>query len=211
MARAGPKPRTIPEFLAGARILCAPGSGARIRCARRRDQELQTRRRKLAPRRGTVLEDTTRMQSSRRTVRDYMSPCVHTIGKGQTMATAHAMMRKWKIRHLPVLDAGRVVGLLSIRDLHLVETLSDVDPTKVPVEDAMSAEPYTIAPEADLRTVAVEMATRRLGSVLVVNRDKVVGIFTTVDALRALFELLDESDSAVNARTKQPVVQETRP
>src|SRR5688572_24186300 len=125
---------------------------------------------------GTLLEDTTRMQS-RRTVRDYMSPCVHSIGKGQMVATAHAMMRKWQIRHLPVLDAGRVVGVLSLRDLHLVETLSDVDPTKVPVEDAMSPEPYTVAPNAELRTVAVEMATRKLGSALVVNRDKVIGIF----------------------------------
>jgi acetoin utilization protein AcuB len=143
-----------------------------------------------------VLEETARMQSSRRTVRDYMSPCVHSIGKGQTLARAHAMMRKWSIRHLPVLDAGRVVGLLSIRDLHLVETLRDVDPTKVPVEGAMSPEPYTIAPDTDLRTVAIEMANRKLGSALVVSREKVIGIFTTVDALRALSELLDESDAA---------------
>jgi acetoin utilization protein AcuB len=148
---------------------------------------------------------------SRRTVRDYMSPCVHSIGKGQMLSTAHAMMRKWKIRHLPVLDAGRVVGLLSIRDLHLVETLNDVDPRKVPVEDAMSPEPYTIAPNAELRTVAVEMATRKLGSALVVNRDKVIGIFTTVDALRALFELLEEYETAVKVRNHQRPVEESRP
>lgn len=147
---------------------------------------------------------------SRRTVRDYMSPCVHSIGKGQTMATAHAMMRKWKIRHLPVLDAGRVVGMLSIRDLHLVETLSDVDPTKVPVEDAMSPDPYIIPPNADLKAVAAEMATRKLGSALVVDRDKVIGIFTTVDALRALSELLDEYD-ATKTRNNQRPVEESRP
>jgi acetoin utilization protein AcuB len=157
-----------------------------------------------------LLVERARMQS-RRTVREYMSPCVHSIGKGQMLSTAHAMMRKWNIRHLPVLDAGRVVGLLSIRDLHLVETLNDVDPTKVPVEDAMSPEPYAIAPNAELRTVAVEMATRKLGSALVVNRDKVIGIFTTVDALRALFELLEEYEAAVKVRNHQRPVEESRP
>jgi acetoin utilization protein AcuB len=134
------------------------------------------------------------MGTAGRTIRDYMSQCPHSIGKKQTLSTAHSMMRKWQIRHLPVLDGGQVVGLLSLRDLHLVETLRDVDPNKVPVEDAMSPDPYTIAPDADLRGVAVEMATRKLGSAIVVSDGKVVGLFTTVDALHALSEVLDKLD-----------------
>jgi acetoin utilization protein AcuB len=144
-----------------------------------------------------------------RTIRDYMSPCPHSIGKEQMLSTAHGMMRKWQIRHLPVLGGGKVVGLLSLRDLHLVETLKDVDPTKVSVEDAMSPDPYTVSPDADLRTVAVEMATRKLGSALVVRGSKVLGIFTTVDALRALFELLDVVEKN-QARKTVPVREETR-
>jgi acetoin utilization protein AcuB len=138
-----------------------------------------------------------------------MSPCPHSIGKDQMMSTAHAMMRKWQIRHLPVLGGGKVVGLLSLRDLHLIETLKDVDPAKVPVEDAMSPDPYTVSPDADLRTVAVEMASRKIGSALVVKGSKVLGIFTTVDALRALFELLDVIDQS-QPRKPSPVRQETR-
>jgi acetoin utilization protein AcuB len=121
-----------------------------------------------------------------------MSPCVHSIGKDQTLATAHSMMRKWQIRHLPVLEGGKVLGLLSLRDLQWVETLRDVDPSKVSVVDAMTPDPYVITPDADLRSVVVEMATRKLGSALVARGSKVVGIFTTIDALRALLELLPE-------------------
>jgi acetoin utilization protein AcuB len=138
-----------------------------------------------------------------------MSPCLHSIGKEQMLSTAHAMMRKWQIRHLPVLGGGKVVGLLSLRDLHLVETLKDVDPTRVPVEDAMSPDPYMVSPDADLRSVAVEMATRKIGSALVVRGGKVVGIFTTVDALRALFELLDAADKTQQKKTN-PLREETR-
>jgi len=125
------------------------------------------------------------------------------------LSTAHSMMRKWKIRHLPVLGGGKVVGLLSLRDLHLVETLKDVDPTKVSVEDAMSPDPYMVSPDADLRTVAVEMATRKIGSALVVRGSKVLGIFTTVDALRALYELLDVVDKSQTKKT-MAVREETR-
>jgi len=139
-----------------------------------------------------------------------MSPCPHSIGQEQTLETAHAMMRKWKIRHLPVLNAGRIVGLLSLRDLHLVETLKDVDPSKVSVEDAMSPEPYMIDANADLRAVAIEMAMRKLGSALVVRSGKVVGIFTTTDALRALFELLDAMDPTSARKATSPAREETR-
>jgi nucleotide-binding universal stress UspA family protein len=60
-----------------------------------------------------------------------------------------------------VLEGGKIVGVLSLRDLHLVETLKDVDPEEVLVEDAMTPDPYTIGPDADLRVVAMEMATRK--------------------------------------------------
>jgi acetoin utilization protein AcuB len=124
------------------------------------------------------------------TVADHMSRAMHTIGKEQTMTAAHEMMRKYKIRHLPVLEAGRVVGLVSDRDLHLMETLRDVNPDQVRVEDAMTMDPYTVEPSAPLSKVTAHMADHKLGSVVVVQDRKVVGIFTAVDGLRTLSELL---------------------
>jgi acetoin utilization protein AcuB len=61
-------------------------------------------------------------------VQKYMTTDIQTIGDEQPMSVAHRMMREQRIRHLPVLHQGRVVGIVTDRDLHLVETLQDVDP-----------------------------------------------------------------------------------
>jgi acetoin utilization protein AcuB len=123
-------------------------------------------------------------------VERFMSPAPVTIAPERTLADAHRLMRERNIRHLPVVDRGRLVGLLSQRDLYLLETLASVDPAAETVGEAMSAEPYAVAPDAPLELVAVEMADRRIGSAVVVDRGAVVGLFTTVDALRALAVVL---------------------
>jgi acetoin utilization protein AcuB len=120
------------------------------------------------------------------TIRDYMTKGAHSIGPKQTLAVAHRIMRDNHIRHLPVLDAGKLIGVISDRDLHLVETLDDVDPETVPVEDAMSEQPYAVGPEAHLDTVARTMAEHKYGCAVVLYKGKLLGVFTTVDALRAL-------------------------
>lgn len=123
-------------------------------------------------------------------VQKYMSYAPHTIGQKQTLATAHDVMREHRIRHLPVLEGGRLVGIISERDLSLVEALKDVDPEQVVVEDAMSQSVYHVAPEAPLDEVAAEMAEHKYGSAVVMSNGKVVGMFTAVDALAALADLL---------------------
>lgn len=120
----------------------------------------------------------------------YMSTSPITIGRQQTLAHAHAVLREHKIRHLPVLDGGHLVGMLSDRDLNLIETLRDVDPNKITVEEAMSGAPYSVSPEAPLDEVVSEMAEKKYGSAVVVDNNKVVGVFTTVDVMIAFAELL---------------------
>ena len=106
------------------------------------------------------------------------------------MAVAHRMMREHRVRHLPVLRGAKIVGLISDRDLNFVETLKDVDPKKVLVSEAMSSSPYVVSPDSPLDQVVAEMAEHKYGSAVVVQHDKVVGIFTTVDACTAFAELL---------------------
>jgi acetoin utilization protein AcuB len=122
----------------------------------------------------------------------FMTRGPHTIGRSQTMATAHRLMNEHGIRHLPVLEAGALVGVVSQRDLHLIETLKDVDPAEVAVEEAMSPEVFSVGPRASVRKTAAEMADRKLGCAVVMEKERVVGIFTTIDALRALVTLLEE-------------------
>jgi acetoin utilization protein AcuB len=124
------------------------------------------------------------------TVQKFMTTEPHSIGRDQTMAMAHTVMREHRFRHLPVLDGGRLVGILSDRDLHLVESLRDVDPEKVLVEDAMSSDTYTVEPSAPLDEVVATMAEHKYGCAVVMQNQKLVGIFTTVDVCRAFADLL---------------------
>ena len=128
---------------------------------------------------------------SQRTVGDYMTGSPHSIGKDQPLALAHALMKSHGVRHLPVLDGGALVGMVSDRDLSLVEAIADVDVHSVLVEEAMSEEVFTVAPEDRLSKVAREMSNRRIGSAVIMDHGKVVGLFTTVDALRALAEITE--------------------
>src|SRR5690349_25130839 len=91
-------------------------------------------------------------------IRDYMTMAPHSIGKDQTLARAHDVMRSHKIRHLPVLEGGKLVGIISERDLHLVETLRDVDPSSVTVDEAMSDHVYAVEPDTSLDVVAESLA-----------------------------------------------------
>ncbi len=123
----------------------------------------------------------------------YMTASPHSIGADQTLATARTLMRKHRIRHLPVMRAGKLIGLVSQRDLDFVESLAGVDPEKVVVEDAMSQEPYCVHPDTPLDEVAIEMSRRRYGCAIVMRDGKLIGMFTTVDGMRILGETLRRS------------------
>jgi acetoin utilization protein AcuB len=130
------------------------------------------------------------MMKTPATIEQYMTRSPHSIGAEQTLARAKAVMHEYGIRHLPVLHGGRLVGIVTDRDVHLVEALEDVDPRLVTVSDAMSTSVFSVAPETPLEEVAKEMADRKYGSAVVLHGHEVAGIFTTVDACRALASLL---------------------
>jgi acetoin utilization protein AcuB len=124
------------------------------------------------------------------TVQKYMTTSPHTVGTDQNLAHAHAILREHRIRHLPVLRGGELVGMLTERDLALIETLKEVDPRKILVEDAMSTSVYSVSPDQAIDEVVEAMAAKKYGSAVVVQNHKVVGIFTTVDVCSAFAELL---------------------
>lgn len=124
------------------------------------------------------------------TVRSYMTPSPHTIGAEQSLDQAHALMRAHRVRHLPVLRGGSLVGIVSQRDLMLVESLPGVDAKEVPVEDAMTTDLYEVSPSTPVAEVANHMADHKLGSAIVANGDRVLGVFTVTDACRALAKLM---------------------
>ncbi|HRK08018.1 MAG TPA: CBS domain-containing protein [Pseudobdellovibrionaceae bacterium] len=125
------------------------------------------------------------------TVQKYMTVLPHTIGADQSLSKAEKMMSELRVRHLPVLDGGKLVGILTDRDVRLVESFRDVDPEKVSVQEAYTPDPFVTSPNTPLNQVCSEMAAHKFGCALVVDNHKLVGIFTWVDALKAMDHLME--------------------
>ena len=125
------------------------------------------------------------------TVQDFMTQQPQSIEAKESLKKARDMMSKFGIRHLPVTKDGRLVGILSERELNIACGIESIDPNHLLVIDVCSENPYTVAPDTPLRKVAQVMADKCYGSVLVVEDGKLTGIFTTVDACDALYQVLD--------------------
>ncbi len=113
-----------------------------------------------------------------------------SIGFDQTIGQAKDFMRKLHLRHLPVLKGGKLVGVLTDRDINLVLGFKDVDGESMTVAEAYTPEPYFTSPTTPLDQVIEEMAEKKYGCALVVDNGKLVGIFTEIDAYKAFAELL---------------------
>lgn len=120
------------------------------------------------------------------TVRDFISPSPQTISRDITLSEANQLMSDLKIRHLPVVEGGKIIGIVSDRDLRLMVSMNGTDLNKFLVDDVMIREPYQVGPSTSLSEVVNTMAERKLGSALVIENDSIIGIFTTIDALKVL-------------------------
>lgn len=121
-----------------------------------------------------------------KTIAECMTRSPHTIGQEQTLDHAAEQMRQHGVRHLPVLHGGRLVGILSDRDLQVLRGIPSVEPSKTSVEDAMIPTVYTVDESTPLHDVAKHMIAHQLGSAVITKKGNVSGIFTTVDALKLL-------------------------
>lgn len=120
------------------------------------------------------------------TVEHFMTRHPHSVRAGESLATAEELMKKVNCHHLPVLDGGALVGIISDRDLRLVKR---ADLKTVKVEDVCVEEPHQVDVDTSVATAAAVMAEHRISSVLVMEQGKLAGIFTATDACRALAAL----------------------
>ena len=124
------------------------------------------------------------------TIQKYMTTSPHSVGVDQTLITAERLMKEFSIRHLPVLRAGVLVGILSDRDIKFVESFKGVDPKNILLSDVAIESVFTVSPESKLDDVCDAMAENKYGCAVVMQNNKLVGIFTWVDALNAMSQLL---------------------
>lgn len=120
----------------------------------------------------------------------YMTSKPWSIPRTATLAEAHRRMREHDVRHLPVTDDGALCGIVSDRDLRLIEAVVGADPDLTLVEEAMTERPFVVTGDTSLDEVVEIMGDKKYGSVVVVGRDGLEGIFTATDACHALAQLL---------------------
>jgi IMP dehydrogenase len=117
--------------------------------------------------------------------KDFLQSELCFLAPNQTVFEAYAQMTKHRVRHLPVVENGKAVGMISDRDLQFIKDFGQNE--EILCEDIMSADPYIVGTETAVSEMSQEMVERRINSALICDdKDKIVGIFTATDALKIL-------------------------
>ncbi len=125
-------------------------------------------------------------------IEKYMTASPHSVGNDIPLKKAYEMMRGYGVRHLPVYHGGKLVGVLTDRDVKLATSFKGSE--DMLVDDVMTPDPYAVAPDAPIDRVAIEMSEHKYGCAIIQQTNgKVVGIFTVTDALRALSEVIHQN------------------
>ena len=120
-------------------------------------------------------------------VRDVMTRRLVTIGPETPCAEARRLMDEHRIRHLPVMAGGRLIGMVSDRDVRSV-------PSGAPGPVAgriMTPDPATVSSDTRIEHAARLMLDARFGSLPVVDAGDLVGIVTYTDLLRAFVRVIE--------------------
>jgi acetoin utilization protein AcuB len=137
-------------------------------------------------------------------VRDYMTRDPQTLDSKNTLLDAALMLRRLELRHIPILEDGRLVGILTDRDVGRVAPsilmgISPQDYNRVfedtPVAKVMTRNLLSTTPEAPLAEAVHLLYNHKVGCLPVLEDGRLVGIITVVDMLRALHDLVGDSGS----------------
>lgn len=130
-------------------------------------------------------------------VASVMTTAPQAIGLDASLREAEDRMIDHEIRHLPVVDGAQLVGVVSDRDIAFASGDAGGLGDRMRVRDVCSLDVYAVEPGTPLAVVVEQMAERRIGSAVVTDGGKIVGLFTATDACRCLARFLrGEGDAA---------------
>jgi acetoin utilization protein AcuB len=189
-------PYTLAEAGSGLKDIGQRGPLASVQNNQRGDSMIHT----LCEPHSTLSMQQTLVSEPRQSLRvgDIMSVSPVTITPSTSVHAAQALMQQRKIRHLPVLKDGRLVGMISDRDIRLVLPSPATSLTvweirhlldKLTVGEVMTYFVMTTAPDCPVTEAVGRMLGHRVGALPVVEDHQVIGILTRTDVLRAFRRL----------------------
>jgi len=137
-------------------------------------------------------------------VRDIMRRPAIAVSADTPLEDAYRTMRREGIRHLPVEEAGRLVGVVTDRDLRLAT--SALSPTPLPrerpVSEIMARDPETADPDDAVEDAARTMRQKKIGCLPVLEGGRLTGIITGLDLLDAILRMtgVDKPSGRIEVR-----------
>jgi acetoin utilization protein AcuB len=131
-------------------------------------------------------------------VKNWMSTTVVTVEESDTLSVAINTLKRNRIRRMPVMKDGKLVGIVSDRDL------KEASPSKatsldiwelhylmsnIKIKDIMTRKPFTVSPNATIEKCAIIMHDNKIGGLPVLDGEKLVGIITEQDIFEALINI----------------------
>lgn len=146
------------------------------------------------------------MLVGRRMTRD-----VKTVSPGDSLAQAAMLMREFRIHHLPVVEGGRMVGILSDADLRNAALAAGrpASPGELPVTDrkvgeVMQTEVWSLTPEDSVEDALLILRRKKFGCLPVVSGEKLVGILTKTDLIGTFVDVLEIDGVGVRVEVLLP-------
>ncbi|MCO5113393.1 MAG: CBS domain-containing protein [Bdellovibrionaceae bacterium] len=123
-------------------------------------------------------------------VEEFTTPDPITADENASVDALLEIMTQYNVRHIPIMKDGVATGIISQRDLKVIQGLKDEHKNLIKASDIMAKNPVTVSCSETLDEVAFTMSQEKIGSVLVNDDNGLLGIFTVTDALNALIEVI---------------------
>jgi len=114
-------------------------------------------------------------------VRDAMTPGVRSVAPSDSVTEAAQAMKEQDVGSLPVVEAERLVGMVTDRDIIVRAVAEQVDPQTLTVGDVASGDLVTVEPDEDLEEALALMGRHRVRRLPVVENGRLVGVVAQAD------------------------------
>ena len=133
------------------------------------------------------------------TLKAAMTPFPYSVQLETTLTTVKNLMQEHNIHHIPVMNGGEIVGVITGRDVEAREKMSNGDNEKsLEVLHVNMTKPYIFDINEPFENVLLTMADKHIGATVITKHGKLVGVFTYIDACRYFGEYLKAKFPKIN-------------